>query len=162
MPGKARRVASRQAQLGRRRKRQQSRPEDSQSAVAETEGAVSADSQGAAGLPAMPEAPEPLSTESTETETDAAVLPVAELPVADSPEAPTPAQRPPDRPARPRRLSPVAAARAADGEMVPTRGGVRGRRDRLIAQVNIGAEIRRILAMSGTVLAIIIVLGIVL
>ena len=33
MPGKARRVASRQAQLGRKRKRQQARPSDAQPAV---------------------------------------------------------------------------------------------------------------------------------
>ena len=162
MPGKARRVASRQAQLGRRRKRQQNKPEDSQAAVAKTEGSDSTDSQVATGLPTMPESPEPSSPESTEAETTVPVLPVAESPVADSPEAPVPAQRATERRARPRRPSPVAAARAADGEMVPTRGGVRGRRDRLIAQVNIGAEIRRILVMSGTVLAIIIVLGIVL
>ena len=162
MPGKARRVASRQAQLGRRRKRQQNRPEDSQAAVAETESAVSADSQTDTRLPALPEYPEPSSPESTEAETAAPVLPVAMSPVADAAETSTPAQRAPDRPSRPRRPSPVAASRAADGDMVLTRGGVRGRRDRLIAQVNIGAEIRRILAMSGTVLAIIIVLGIVL
>ena len=162
MPGKARRVASRQAQLGRRRKRQQNRPEDSQAAVSEPESAVSADSQTDTSLPAMPESPERSSPESTEAETAAPVLPVAMSPVADAAETSTPAQRAPDRPSRPRRPSPVAAARAADGDMVLNRGGVRGRRDRLIAQVNIGAEIRRILAMSGTVLTIIIVLGIVL
>ena len=73
MPGKARRVASRQAQLGRRRKRQQTRPEDSRAAVAETEGAVSADSQEAASLPDTIESPEPSSPESTEAETAATV-----------------------------------------------------------------------------------------
>ena len=148
MPGKARRVASRQAQLGRRRKRQQNRPEDGQSAVSETEPVEKVDQQSSNDISTVPAAP----------------LPESDMPessVVDAPESPTPAARPTPRPSRPHRPSPVAA-RSADGELAPARSGARGRRDRISTQANIGAEIRRILAMSGTVLAIIIVLGIVL
>ncbi len=146
MPGKARRVASRQAQLGRRRKRQQNRPDDDQPAVTQTKPAEQAEPPASNDLPAVQESP------------------VQDSPVMDSSkvEAPeAPAERPTPRPSRPYRPSPVAA-RTAEGDLIPARGGARGRRDRLSAQVNIGTEIKRILAMSSTVLAIIIVLGIVL
>lgn len=138
MPGKARRVASRQAQLSRRRKRQQNRPENGRAAVTETEpaegGVQQASTQLSAGL---------------------------ESPVPEAPETPTPTARPTPRPPRPPRPSPVAA-RTADAELVSARGGTRGRRERLPVQNNIGTEIRRILVMASTVLVIIIVLGIVL
>ena len=148
MPGKARRVASRQAQLGRRRKRQQNRPEDGQAAVSETEPVEKADQQASTDISNVQEAAGP----------DAVA---AEPSVVDEPETPTPAARQAPRPSRPQRPSPVAA-RSADGELAPARSGARGRRDRISAQANIGAEIRRILAMSSTVLVVIIVLGIVL
>jgi hypothetical protein len=138
MPGRARRVASGQAQLGRRRKRQQSRPEDGQTAVSETN----------------------TEEESVQQETDE-VTAVAESPVLDAPEAPTPPARQTPRPPRPVRPSPVAD-RSPDAELSLARRGGRGRRERLTVQTNIGGEIRRILAMSATVLAGIIVLGIVL
>lgn len=135
MAGKARRVASRQAQLGRRRKRQQNRPEAGKAAVTESKPAVD-------------------STQPTSTELDA----VAEVPVQEAPEPAAPPARPAPRPPRP---SPVAA-RSADPDLAPTRGGARGRRERIATQANILPEIRRILAMSATVLVVIIVLGIVL
>ena len=138
MPGKARRVASRQAQLGRRRKRQQNTPENSQTAVPQTNLEGQADQQAPTELSAVPESP-----------------------VVDAPETTTPPARPTPRPHRPPRPSPVAA-RSTDGESIPARGGARGRRERLVTQNNIGTEIRRILAMSATVLAVIIALGIVL
>ena len=138
MPGKARRVASRQAQLGRRRKRQQNRPENGQAAVSETKPVEEGVRQASDELPAMEESP-----------------------VLETPETVAPPVRPPSRPPRPPRPSPVAD-RAADAELAPARRGGRGRRDRLPSQTNIWPEIRRILVMSSTVLVIIIVLGIVL
>ncbi|PKB72667.1 MAG: hypothetical protein BZY75_05850 [SAR202 cluster bacterium Io17-Chloro-G7] len=138
MPGKARRVASRQAQLGRRRKRQQTRPEDGQTGVSVT------------GTEA----------DSVQQESDE-VTAVAESTVLNPPEAPTPPVRQTSRPPRPARPSPVAD-RTLDAELAPARRGGRGRRERLTVQSNIGAEIKRILAMSATVLTVIIVLGIVL
>ena len=154
MPGKARRVASRQAQLGRRRKRQLSRPDDGQPAVTPASPAADAEQQGSNDLSAVPESPE---LDSPELDS-----PVLDSNAVETPE--TPAEGPtarPARPSRPYRPSPVAA-RTTEGDLIPARGGARGRRDRISAQVNIGAEIKRILAMSSTVLAIIIVLGIVL
>ncbi len=148
MPGKARRVASRQAQLGRRRKRQQNRPEDDRPGVPHTKPAEEAEPQGPANLSTVPESPAQESS-------------LPESSVIDAPEPPAPTERPAARPSRPHRLSPVAA-RTADGDLTPARGGARGRRDRITAQANIGAEIKRIVAMSSTVLVIIIVLGIVL
>ena len=135
MPGKARRVASRQAQLSRRRKRQQSSPEIGRADVSES----------------MP-------NEQDLKQASAEDSAVPESVALDATETPTPRARPTPRPPRP---SPVAD-RTVDAESVPARGGARGRRDRLPAQVNIWPEIRRILAMSSTVLVIIIVLGIVL
>ena len=143
MPGKARRVASRQAQLGRRRKRQQTGHLQADSAVSETEPVEKADQQASNDISAVPAAPLPESS------------------AVDAPETPTPAAHPTPRPSRPHRPSPVAA-RSADGELAPARSGARGRRDRISTQANIGAEIKRILAMSSTVLVVIIILGIVL
>ena len=135
MPGKARRVASRQTQLRRRRKRQQISPGDGRAAVPETR---PEERDGQQALDEVSAVPESVDSEVTET--------------------PTPRARPTPRPPRP---SPVAD-RTVDVESVPARSGARGRRERLPAQNNIWPEIRRILAMSSTVLAIIIVLGIVL
>ena len=128
MPGKSRRVASRQAQLSRRRKRQQSRPNDTLPLVP-VPGEVDGNHEGVAAL---------------------APSPVAE------PLAPSPA------PAR-RRFNPVAARTTpADATPAPVRGPGRGRRERPATNNYIGPEVRRILIMSSTVLAVIIALGIVL
>ena len=135
MPGKARRVASRQAQLSRRRKRQQSSPQDGRAVVPETKPEERDGQQASAEVSAVPESV-----------------------VLDVTETPTPRTRPTPRPPRP---SPVAD-RTVDAESVPARGGARGRRERLPVQNHIWPEIRRILAMSSTVLVVIIVLGIVL
>ncbi len=130
MPGKARRVASRQAQLSRRRKRQQSPPNDTLPLVT-VPAEVDGNHDGAA-------APAP--------------SPVAE-PLAPEP-SPAPARR---------RFNPVAARTTpAESTPAPARGPGRGRRERLTTNNYIGPEVRRILVMSGTVLAVIIALGIVL
>lgn len=161
MPGKARRVASRQAQLVRRRKRQQNKPEDGQPAVTPARPVEQAEQQSSNQRSAVPESPAQDSPVMDSPAPDSPALdsPALDSNVAETPEVP--AGRPAARPSRPYRPSPVAA-RTAEGELIPPRGGARGRRDRIVAQVNIGAEIKRILAMSSTVLAIIIVLGIVL
>ena len=135
MPGKARRVASRQTQLRRRRKRQQNSPEDGLAAVSETRLKERDGQQASDEVSAVPESVD-----------------------LDVTETPTPRARPTPRPPRP---SPVAD-RTVDVESVPARSGARGRRERLPAQNHIWPEIRRILAMSSTVLVIFVVLGIVL
>ena len=114
MPGKGRRVASRQAQLGRRRRK-----------------------------PARPEGGIPSSQASAA---------VAETQPVDSVDAP------PARPAAPAGVSPEAApARsvAAAPQRVP-----RSRAERPTAYNFVGAEVRRILIMSGVLLAVLIVLAI--
>ena len=130
MPGKARRVASRQAQLSRRRKRQQSRPNDT-----------------------LPLAPVPAEVDGNH---DGAAAP-APSPVTE-PLAPEPSPAP----AR-RRSNPVAARTTpTDATSAPARRQGRGLRERPATHNYVGSEVRRILLMSGTVLAIIIALGIVL
>ena len=123
MAGKARRGASRQAQLGRRRKRQQKGP-------------------GGASF-----------TEPAPTQAHGDQPTVADL-QAPEPEAPVAAPAP--APAGPRTAAPHPAARTS----APTFARVRG--ERPPAQDYIGAELRRILVMAGSVLAAIIVLGIIL
>ena len=114
MPGKGRRVASRQAQLGRRR-RKPARPEggipssQAPSAVAETQPVDAVDAQ-----PARPAAPAAVNRET----------------------------------APPR---PVSAA----PQRIP-----RSRAERPTAYNYVGAEVRRILIMSGVLLAVLIVLAI--
>ncbi len=125
MAGKARRVASRQAQLGRRRKRQQ---------------------KGAGGV-SFP-APSP-------TTADGEQSAVADL-QAPEPAAPVPAPTPAPAPAVPSPVAPRPEARTSE----PSFSRVRG--ERPPAQDYIGAELRRILIMAGSVLAAIIVLGILL
>ena len=120
MAGKARRVASRQAQLGRRRKRQQKGP-------------------GGVSLP-----------EAAPTNADGDQTTVAGL-QAPEPAAPVPVPTPTPAPA-----SPSPAVRIPS----PTFAQVRG--ERPPAEKYIGAELKRILAIAGSVLATIIVLGIVL
>lgn len=121
MPGKARRIASRQAQLSRRRKRQQ---------------------RGPSGIPTPP----PAGTEVDGRAVGATVPQAAEateaVPVTGRP-------RPGSAPARPTPVSPAARPIRARGERPSTYNYV-------------GSELRRILILAGSVVAIIIVLAIVL
>ncbi len=119
MPGKARRVASRQAQLSHRKKRQQ---------------------KGPAGIPLSVPAPTAIGGQTAD---------------GTARQAPEPEARAPE-PVRP---SP-AATRPATATSSPTFSRARGERPPPYSYV--GAELRRILIMAGTVLAVIIVLGIVL
>jgi translation initiation factor IF-2 len=125
MAGKARRVASRQAQLGRRRKRQQ---------------------KGPSGVPIA----EPAPTNADGGQSTAADLqaPKPAAPVAEPTPAPAPVAPSPTAPRPVARTSPPAFARVR-GERPP-------------ADKYIGAELKRILVMAGSVLAAIIVLGIIL
>ncbi len=114
MPGKGRRVASRQAQLGRRR-RKPARPEggipssQAPAAVAESESVDAVDTQ-----PERPVAPDGVSREAV-----------------------------------------LAARVPAAPQRVP-----RSRAERPTAYNYVGAEVRRILIMSGVLLAVLIVLAI--
>ena len=121
MAGKARRAASRQAQLNRRRKRQQ---------------------RGPSGIPPPP---------STGTDVDGRAVGAA-VPQANEAAAATPAT------GRQRR-SPAAARPAA---VTPSAPPLRVRGERPSTYNYVGSELRRILIMAGSVVAIIIVLGIVL
>jgi hypothetical protein len=125
MAGKARRVASRQAQLGRRRKRQQKEP---------------------SGIPS----PEPAPTTADGEDSTVAGLqaPDAAAPVS----VPSPAHAP----AVPGPVAPRSTARPSAATFARVRG------ERPSAQTYIGTELRRILIMAGSVLAAIIVLGILL
>ncbi len=125
MPGKARRIASRQAQLSRKRKKLQKGPSGIQAA-------------------------EPVPAE-VDGERSEAVAP----PVADSPApAPAPATGHP---------SPVADRPAPAGPSpAPSRPQLRARGERPATYNYVGAEVRRILILAGTVLAAIIVLGVIL
>ena len=125
MAGKARRVASRQAQLGRRRKRQQKGP----SGVSLPEaGPTTADGEPSTG---------------------------ASLPAPDS-AAPVPSPAPAPAPV----VRSPAAPRSAMQPSSATFARVRG--ERPPAQNYIGAELKRILVMAGSVLVVIIVLGMIL
>ena len=122
MAGKARRVASRQAQLNRKRKKQQ---------------------RGPSGIPTASQLPQ---------EADG---PEAELAV------------PQRRASAPPRAAAVPAVDPAPGEGRPAPTGpapspTRARGERPPSTAYVGAELRRILIMCGTVLAVIIALGIVL
>ena len=127
MPGKARRVASRQAQLGRRRKRQQKGPSGVSLPDA---GSITADGEPStdAGLQA-PDAVDPVPSPSPAP---------APAPVVRSPALPRSAMHP----------SSSTFARVR-GERPP-------------AQAYIGAELKRILVMAGSVLVVILVLGTIL
>jgi hypothetical protein len=125
MAGKARRVASRQAQLGRRRKRQ---------------------AKGPSGVPLAETA---LTTDADEPSTGAGLqAPESSVPVP----SPTPAPAPVD----PGPAPPRPAVRTSSETFARVRG------ERPPAQNYIGAELKRILVMAGSVLAVIIVLGIIL
>ncbi len=125
MAGKAKRVASRQAQIGRRKKRQ---------------------SRDSVGVQA------PVSTPAEAGDQSQSV---------DTPEPVAAPPAPPSAPSRPPRPSPVAARNSATAEAhVPTPS--RARRERPVTNNLIGAEVRRILGLSGVVMAVIIVLGVVL
>ena len=118
MPGKSRRVASRQAQLSRRRKRAQKEPG---STLAPAAVPVEVDGKHAEAAPAV--VPEP--------------------------------PRPAPAPSRP---SPVASRGAA----ATTRTTSRLRGERPPSYNYVGAEMRRILLLGASVLAVIIALGVVL
>ena len=132
MPGKARRVASRQAQLGRRRKRQLKDPE-------------------ALTLPV----PAPAEVDGMQDGAESSAVAAVDVTAPDIAAAATPMRRRAERP------SPVAARNSAQtgaAGQLPSRA----RRERPATYNYIRAEVRRILAMSSAVLAVIIVLGIVL
>jgi len=118
MPGKARRIASRQAQLNRRRKRQQ---------------------RGPTGIPPPPPA-------GTDVDGRAVGATVPQTTGATE-----------TFPVTGRARSDSAAARPA-----PAARPLRARGDRPSTYNYVGSELRRILIMAGSVVAIIIVLGIVL
>ncbi len=141
MPGKARRVASRQAQLGRRKKRQVREPGDLAMPIV-TPAEVD-ENQNGADPSAAAEAPNSTTDTSTAPET-----------VRATP-APVPVRAKPERP------SPVAARNAAATGFTE-RNPSRARRDQSATHNYVGAEFRRILLLSTAVLAIIIVLGVVL
>ena len=139
MAGKSRKVASRQAQLNRKRKKAQKGPSgiptDAQRvAVPDVEDAVA--------VPAGVEG--------------------AELGVPDAPEVarePTVPVR--DVPASPRASRPSPVAQTPRGESAG-QGPGRLRGERPAAYLYVGAEFRRIMALTGAILAALIVLGIVL
>ena len=115
MPGKARRIASRQSQLNQRRKKQQ---------------------RGPRGIPAAI-----TSRPSTNGETASSQIPESARP--------TPAVATADRPApAPARPSPVARSSASP----------RNRREPSNTARYVGAEIKRILALAGAVVAVIVAL----
>lgn len=111
MPGKARRIASRQAQLNRRRKRQQ---------------------RGPSGIPPPPPVGAGVDGRSAGANVSQATPDTEAVPVTGRP-----------------RPGPVAAR------------PLRARGERPTAYNYVGSELRRILIMAGSVVAIIIVLGIV-
>ena len=137
MAGKGRRTASRQAQLNRKRKKTQKGP----SGIPSTAQRVAdSDIKEAVAVPAgvdgaglaAPEAPEAIG--------------VPAVPISDVPAAP-----------RASRPSPVA--RTPRGESAG-QGRLRG--ERPAAYLYVGAEFRRIMVLTGAILAALIVLGIVL
>ena len=139
MAGKARRVASRQAQLSRRRKSQQER-----------QPADPAESPTKAQTPVIvPPAVEARDTEAEPTTVDRFDATVE----APSVPAPTPA---------PRSHRPTPQPRAIASATAPAVATARGRRERPAAYNYIGPELRRITAMASVVLAVIIALGFVL
>ncbi len=129
MAGKDRRVAARQAQLGRRRKRQQKAPSG-------------------VSLPGPGLAPAP-------TNADGETSTVAGL---ESPQSVAAAVAPTSAaaPVSPRSAPPRTSSRAASQPFARVRG------ERPPAQNYIKAELKRILIMGGSVLATIIVLGVIL
>ena len=115
MPGKARRIASRQSQLNQRRKKQQ---------------------RGPRGIPAA--APNP----STNSEGSASPIPESSRLI----QGVATADRPTPAPSRP---SPVNRSGAV----------TRSRREPLNTASHVGSEIKRILALSGAVVAVIVALA---
>ncbi len=143
MPGKARRVASRQAQLGRRKKRQLREPGDLAMPIAAPTEVD--ENQDGADLSAVLEAP------NASPDTSAATAAVRAKPAPAAAPVRT----------RPERLSPVAARNVAATGLTD-RNPSRARREQSATYNYVGAEFRRILLLSTVVLAIIIVLGVVL
>ncbi len=139
MAGKSRKVASRQAQLNRKRKKSQKGPSGiptnaQREAVPDVEDAVA--------VPAGVEDAELGAAEAPEFDRSPAV------PVRDVPASP-----------RPSRPSPVA--QTPRGESAgQVQGRLRG--ERPAAYLYVGAEFRRIMVLTGLILAALIVLGIVL
>ena len=145
MAGKGRRTASRQAQLNRKRKRTQKGP----SGIPSTDRRV-ADS------------------DAEEAVAVAAGVEDAELEAPEAPEAPEaigasggPAVSVGDVPATPRASRPPPVVRTARGEFAG-QGQGRLRGERPAAYLYVGAEFRRIMVLTGAILAALIVLGIVL
>ena len=137
MAGKARRVASRQAQLSRKRKRQLERQPEA-----------------AAADPNVAQAPVsvPTEVEAQDNETEPTAADPLET-VAKPPSVPAPTRRS-NRPI----TQPHAAASTASP--IGATGG--GRRERPATFNYMGPELRRITAMASVVLGIIIALGFVL
>ena len=131
MPGKARRVASRQAQLSRRRKRQQERnPAEPAESPTRAQAAVSV----------QPEVVAP------DTEVEPTTAGGIETPI-EAPSVPAPrSHRPTPQPRAVAHTAPAAPA-------------ARGRRERPAAYNYIGPELRRIMALASGVLAVIVALG---
>ena len=140
MAGKGRRTASRQAQLNRKRKKTQKGP----SGIPSTAQRVAdSDIKEAVAVPAGVDG--------------------AELEAPEAPEAPeamgVPAVPISDVRAAPRASRPSPAARTPRGESAG-QGRLRG--ERPAAYLYVGAEFRRIMVLTGVILAALIVLGIVL
>ncbi len=137
MAGKGRRTASRQAELNRRRKKGSKGPSGVPTAA-----------QGVADREVLEPVTVPAGVEDAELEApqaqNGAVAPVSDVPAT---------RRPP-------RPSPVAA-RTPQGEFVgQSQGRLRG--ERPAAYLYVGAELRRIILLTGVILAALVVLGILL
>ncbi|MCH8297807.1 MAG: hypothetical protein IH873_07050 [Chloroflexi bacterium] len=142
MAGKGRRTASRQAQLNRKRKRTQ---------------------KGPSGIPST--ARRVADSDAEEAVAVAAGVEDAELEAPEAPEAigatGGPAVSVGDVPATPRASRPSPVARTPRGEFAG-QGQGRLRGERPAAYLYVGAEFRRIMVLTGAILAALIVLGIVL
>ena len=147
MAGKARRAASRQSQLNRKRKKAQKGPSGiPTNAQRVTEPQV----REPVSVPAGVEDAELGASEALEA-TGAIARPA--VPVDDVPETP--------RAPRPSRPSPVARTpRSESAGQGQGQGRLRG--ERPAAYLYVGAEIRRIMFLTGAVLAVLIALAIVL
>jgi hypothetical protein len=143
MAGKARRAAARQGQLNRKRKKSQRGPTGIPgAAVADNEDAVDS------------------ATESTtDGDIDAVADPENGIASAKAVATQAPATATPTRPVTASRAAP--AARTARTSSVP-QGSGRIRGERPAAYNYVGAELRRIGVLSVSVIAVLIVLGIIL
>ena len=142
MAGKGRRTASRQAQLNRKRKRTQKGP----SGIPSTAQRVAdSDAEEAVAVAAGVEDAELEAPEAQETD---GATGVPAVPVGDVP-------------ATPRASRPPPVVRTPRGEFAG-QGQGRLRGERPAAYLYVGAEFRRIMVLTGAILAALIVLGIVL